>query len=198
MPDDAGDGSANDGDVNRLIALGLSFPKALAVAGGELDETIEVARAQERRNVAAWFRGIKNIPTDLTPVWDLNSANFYLAFDGGSPGDHASTEFALIYADVDDVNSKLTSASSREKGPWNQRYKGKSCGVAYRWLHGHGVTPPLLRKFKVQIHIIGGMHRFHLAKHYGTTRMPFLVSSSERSVVMNLLPSATRSGGSDL
>ncbi|WP_206640168.1 hypothetical protein, partial [Mesorhizobium sp. M7A.F.Ca.CA.004.04.2.1] len=62
--------------------------------------------------------------------------------------------------------------------------------------HGRGVTPPLLGEYQGQVHIVGGMHRFHLAKHYGTTRMPFLVRRAELAAVMALIPSATDTANS--
>lgn len=147
-----------------------------------------IARAEEGRKVDVWCKGRKNIPTALTAVWDLDPANFYLAFDGATPGDHASTDFVLIDAAVADVDGRLTHAASRDRNPWHRRYKRKSCGIAYRWLHDSGVTPPLLSEVQGQVHIEGGMHRFHLAEYYGTTRMPFLVRKAELIAVMTLIP----------
>lgn len=187
---------ANVDEINRLTALGLNVITAMDVAEGKLDEAFEVARAQEKRKVDIWCKGRKNIPVALTAIWDCDPANFCLAFDGDDPSDHASTDFILIDADVTDVGGRLTYAASRDKGPWHQRYKSKSCGIAYRWLHGRGVTPPLLGEYQGQVHIVGGMHRFHLAKHYGTTRMPFLVRRAELAAVMALIPSATDTANS--
>ncbi|WP_210879849.1 hypothetical protein [Roseovarius autotrophicus] len=190
MPADR-DHAPNLDEINRLVALGLSFNTAIAVADGRLDEAFHIARAIEGRKVKNWCKGRKNIPHALTAKWDLNPENFYLALDGKYPGDHDSAEFAFIGANVDDVNCRLTQASSRDKDPWHRRYKWKSCGIACRWLHGNGVTPPLLAEFQGQIHIAGGMHRFHLAKHYGTTCMPFLVRKADLATVLALLPSGT-------
>jgi hypothetical protein len=53
------------------------------------------------------------------------------------------------------------------------------------------VTPPLIRRFEDQIHIDGGMHRYHLAQSYNTTRMPFLVRKDDLNLVLALLRSGT-------
>jgi len=177
-------------ELNRLIALGLSPSVAMEVANGTRDEVFEVRRALEKCEVDIWCKGRTNLPKALTAVWDCSPANFYLAFDGDSPADHEPSDFALIEADVDDVNGQLTYATSRDKDPWHESYKSKSCGIAFRWLKGAGVTPPLLGEFEAKVHLIGGMHRFHLAKYYGTKRMPFLVRTIEIEAVMALIQSA--------
>ena len=178
-------------EINRLIGRGLHIGTAMAVADGKLDEAFEVARAHEGREVDKWCKGRKNIPSSLIAVWDLEPSRFYLAFDGDDPGDHSPTDFVLIEADLAEVDDNLTYAASRERDPWHRQYKSKSCGIAYRWLKGLAVTPPVLGKYSGQVHIVGGMHRFHLAKHYGTTRMPFLVRRAELPAVLALLPSAS-------
>jgi hypothetical protein len=190
MPADREDPSNVD-EINRLVALGLNVIKARAVASGKIDEASAVARADEDRAVDFWCRGKKEVPAALVAVWDHNPENFYFAFDGAYPEDHASADFVLIEANVDDVNLRLTHTATRDKDPWHKKYKRKSYRIAYRWLHGRGVTPPLLGEVQGEICIIGGMHRFHLAKHYGTTRMPFLVRKAELAAVLALIPSAT-------
>ncbi len=179
-------------EINRLTRLGLSINTAIAVVKGELEEAFEVARAQETRAVVKWCRGKKNIPDALTAVWDERPGNFYLAFDGVSPYDTTSSDFVLIRADVDEVDRKLAKGASRVKEPWHPTYKWKSCGIAYRWVKGLGVTPPLLGESKGAILIVGGMHRFHLAKHYGTKSMPFLVRGTELQAVKALISSAVQ------
>ncbi len=189
MPADT-ENERNFDEIKRLLARGLIMNTAKEVAVGKRDEAFEVARADEERTLRTWCRGKKNIPTALKAVWDLTPEKFYLALDGAYPGDHASAAFVIIEADIDEVNRRLTTAASRDKGPWHTQYKRKSCGIAYRWLQGTAVTPPLLREVQGQIHIEGGMHRFHLARHYGTARMPFLVQEAELAAVLALIPSA--------
>ena len=182
---------ADINEINRLIGRGLLIGTAMKVADGTLDEEFEVACAQESREVDRWCRGRKNIPDSLTALWDLDPSKFYFAFDGDDPGDHAPADFALIEADVAEVDARLFHGVSRDKDPWHRQYKSKSCGIAYRWLHGRGVTPPLLVDHGQEIIIVGGMHRFHLAKHYGMTRMPFLVRKAKLAAVKALLSSAS-------
>ena len=178
-------------ELNRLIALGLNINAALGVIQGKQNEAFEVAQSQDKREAEAWCKRRKNIPIALIPLWDTNPANFYLAFDGAFPGDYAPTDFAIIQADVSDVDGKLTFATGRDKDPWHKRYKTQSCGIAYRWHHGRAVTPPLLVECEGQVHIAGEMHRYHLAKHYGSSSMPFLVWKTEALAIIALIQSAT-------
>lgn len=186
------DNKAELDEVNRLVSIGLDVMTAIAVANGESDEAFEVDRAAEARAVHRWCRGRKNIPSSLTPLWDLDPARFYLAYDGDSPHDHQPDGFVLVEADVAEVHARLTYASDRDVGPWHRRYKSKTCGIAYRWVHKRAVTPPVLVECERQVHIGGGMHRYHLARHYGTARMPFLIQANEAEAVLALLPSARR------
>lgn len=190
MPADKLEAMPNVDEINRLTARGLDLTTAIKVKRGKADEDFEVARACEKCKVDKWCKGRKNIPTALTAVWDRNPEHFYLALDGKSPDSLASADFALICAEITEVNGKLTHIASRDKDPWHRFYKRKSCGIAYRWVHGNGVTPPLICAVQDQINIVGGMHRFHLAKHYETVRMPFLVRKTKLDEVRALLPSA--------
>ncbi|MDX0164400.1 hypothetical protein GOC43_21340 [Sinorhizobium meliloti] len=151
----------------------------------------ELRGAAERKAVDSWCKGRKNIPESLTALWDLSPENFYLALDGDAPHEHNPDDFILIEADIADVHQKLTYNASRNKDPWHKKYKSKSCKTAYRWVNGLPVTPPLIRRFQDQIHIDGGMHRYHLAESYGTTRMPFLVRKESLKQVITLIPSCT-------
>lgn len=172
--------------------MGLRIETAIGIADGRLNEDFEIVREHEKQKVAIWCRDRSNFSTVLKAQWDCDPSKIYLAFDGANPQDHAPNDFVFIDADVDDVDQRLTFASSRDKRPWSKGYKHKSCGIAYRWDHGLGVTPPLIIKVKTEVHIDGGMHRFHLAKHYGQTRMPFLVRVTELADITELLKSAIK------
>lgn len=174
-------------ELNRLLGRGLTVGSASDVMEGKRDEEFEVVRAREKRSVCRWCKGRKDIPANLYARWDIRPERFYLAFDGDKPGDHDPNEFELIYMNVENVNSRLTYIASRDKDPWHKRYKRKTCGIAYRWVHNLPVTPPLIQEVQGQIHIVGGMHRYHLARHYGTVRMPFLVLKLELLKVKALL-----------
>lgn len=182
--------SENKEEINRLVSLGLNVLTAMAVADGTRDEAFEVARVQERIKVARWCKSMSSFPATLKPLWDLEREHFYLALDGRGPNEVSVVELALIEADVAEVDSLLTFNSSRCEHPWHEKYKHKSCGIAFRWLHGDRVTPPLIQKIQNQIQIDGGMHRFHLAKYYRTKRMPFLIPSSGRQAIVSMLSSA--------
>ncbi|WP_395448886.1 hypothetical protein ACHMW7_29710 [Aminobacter sp. UC22_36] len=177
-------------EFNRLIRLGLCYTTAEDVLKGKLDETFEVDQAQERKKVHTWCRGRKNIPVALEALWDLEPSRFYLVFDGDDPKDHNPDDFSVIQAELLDVHPKLTYISGRDKDPWHRQYKSSSCNTAYRWVNGRPVTPPLICDYGAQIHIEGGMHRYHLAHHYGAKEMPFLVREEKLPNVLALLPSA--------
>jgi len=183
--------AADTDEFNRLHALGLSIPAIFDVLNGKRDEMTELREAAESKAVDKWCKGRKNIPQSLTALWDLSPENFYLAFDGDAPHEHNPDHFILIEAQIADVHQKLTYNASRDKDPWHKKYKSKSCRTAYRWVHGLSVTPPIIRRFQDQIHIDGGMHRYHLAQTYQTLRMPFLVRKDDSGEVLEILPSGT-------
>jgi len=176
-------------EFNRLHALGLSVPVIFDVLSGKRDEMTEFRAAKESKAVDKWCKGRKNIPESLTALWDLSPKNFYRAFDGDAPHEHNADDFMLVEADIADVHQKLTYHASRDKDPWHRKYKYKSCKTAYRWVNGLAVTPPVIRRFQDQIHIDGGMHRYHLAQAYKTSRMPFLVRKDDCGEVLDILNS---------
>lgn len=177
-------------EINRLVSLGLNVKTAMDVADGRRVESFEVAHAKEQVEVDNCYKNMSRIPTAVEPSWDLCRERFYLAFDGSAPNDKRVDELELIEVDVAEVNSLLTFNASRSDHPWHKRYKRKSCGIVYRWSLGRGVTPPLIRTVQNQIHIDGGMHRFHLAKHYGSKCMPCLIWSRDRDAIVSMLLSA--------
>jgi hypothetical protein len=184
---------SNCEELSRLISLGLPHSVAMSVIDGGRDEAYEIAHAEERRRVYAWCKEQKTIPERLVPQWDCNPKNFYLAFDQALPSDKDPAILTLIEADLAEIVSCLAKIANRDEGPWHKEYKYKSCGIAYRWLNGYSVTPPLISIEKNEIHIKGGTHRFYLANHYGATIIPFLVYSDELSLITKMISSARRS-----
>ncbi|WP_349934661.1 hypothetical protein [Acetobacter sp. A11-2] len=150
----------------------------------EVEHVETTARAQE------WCAGLTALPQGLEPRWDTAPEHFYLALDGEPPGLARAQAWVLIRADAGEVLGALTYASTRDKDPWDEDYRDKSCGTAYRWKVGLAVTPPLLEIYETCIHIAGGMHRFHLAVACGTGEMPFLVEPAALNAIVALLPSA--------
>lgn len=182
--------SVNSEEITRLVSLGLGVTTAMDVANGVRDECFEVRRAQERAEVNNFYNNMSQIPKDLEPAWDLCRERFYLAFDGYAPNDGRMRKLELIEVDIAEVSKLLTCNASRIEHPWHEKYKRKSCGVVYRWLLALGVTPPVIRTFQNKIQIDGGMHRFHLAMHYKSKRMPFLIWSCDRNAIFSMLSSA--------
>lgn len=178
-------------EFNRLVQRGLPHSVVSAVMRGDIDEATAVASANEASDVRKWCKVRKNIPETLEPSWDLDPANFYLAHDGVNPADCDPRDYALIEADLAEVRDKLIPGARRDRDPWHQTYKSKSCGTAYRWVNGKAVTPPLLGHHGSAILIRGGMHRFYLADHYRAVRMPFLVQKTDLKGLIELLVSAT-------
>lgn len=174
----------------RLIGRGLNPNVALDVIDGKLDEEFAVARAIEVNELAEWQANLLRPPEALTAQWDLDPSHFYLVYDGDRPDLHPGVKFTLIAANVADVHEKLTHYSSREKTPWDDEYRDRSEGTAFRWLKGKPVTPPLINRVESQIAIQGGNHRYHLAHYYKTERMPFLVLNRDLASVLDLIASA--------
>jgi len=161
---------------------------------GGRDENFEVERAKDKQECLKWRETLTDPPQNLTPNWDLDPEHFYLAYDGDSPKDHPGDNFTLIEADTADVHPKLIYHSSRDKDPWDDEYRGRSLGTAFRWLRRRPVTPPLIKCSQNGIQIVGGNHRYHLAYYYGTNRMPFLVLKADLDAVVSLLPTAVITG----
>lgn len=177
-------------ELNRLISRGLDYWTARAVQEGSLDESLAVAEVQERRAVEKWLAGLKTLPSSLTPLWDLAPERFYWAFDGARPDDPRPVNFVVVDADVGEVLGKLTYASSRAHDPWHEGFRRKTSKTAYRWQNRLPVTPPLIADFEESIHIVGGMHRFHLAAASKVNRMPFLVDGERLDPVLSILSTA--------
>lgn len=174
----------------RLIGLGLPASTALLVLEGVRDEDFEVAHVENGRRAREWCADLAAFPQGLEPSWDLAPEHFYLALDGEHPGLPGARAWVLILADVPEVLGTLNYVSSRDNDPWDEGHRLKSCGTAYRWSVDLPVTPPLLAIDKTRIHIVGGMHRFHLAVACGATEMPFLVEPAALAAILALLPSA--------
>lgn len=174
-------------ELNRLTARGLDFVAAMHVMSGQCDEEFEVARRIEERAAEEWRSSSGYPPSGLTPLWDLDPSRFYLVGDGALPEEFDPDEHVLIRAECSDVAQLLTCQSGRAEGPWEEGYACKSSGIAYRWLNGLAVTPPMLRPLGSKVAIAGGMHRFHLAKHYGDSKMPFLVERCDLEALKQIL-----------
>jgi len=177
-------------EFRRLIGRGLPASTALHVLRGERNEDFEVTHVETPARAREWCAGMTALPQGLEPRWDLAPEHFYLALDGEHPGHAGARAWKLVLADAAEVLGALTYTSTRDKDPWDEDYRHKSCGTAYRWSVGLPVTPPLLAIDKTCIHIAGGMHRFHLAVACDAGEMPFLVEPAAVATLVALLPSA--------
>lgn len=177
-------------NLNRLIERGLPPAVAMDVDAGRLNEDFEVALWATRREAEGWAEDTANRTAAFTPLWDCDPARFYLAFDGERPDGVDAAGLTVIEVAVDELHGALQQGSGRDEEPWSERYRTKTAVIAYRWAQGLAVTPPLTRPFNGEIVIAGGMHRFHLARHYGARSMPVLVKREELEEVVRVLPSA--------
>lgn len=180
----------NYAEFRRLIDRGLPASIVLRILNGEIDEDFEVARVETTDRAREWCAGLTALPQGLQPRWDLVPERFYLALDGESPGHVAARSWVLIHANAAEVLDALTYISTRDQDPWHKEYRDKSCRIAYRWSVNLSVTPPLLTIHNTLVHIVGGMHRFHLALACGMREMPFLVEPDAQAEIVALLPSA--------
>lgn len=176
--------------LNRLIGRGLPTTVAMDVAAGRLDEEFEVTLWATRREAERWAEDAANRSATFTPIWDLEPSHFYLALDGEMPDDIDATRMAVVNVTVGDIYRALQHGSGRDMDPWSKRYRGKTSVIAYRWAKGLAVTPPLIQPWKGKVVIAGGMHRFHLAQHYGAQTIPVLMYREELDDLERLLPSA--------
>ncbi len=178
-------------EVNRLRARGLPTTVAMEVARGDRKEEFEVALWETRKRAADWAKLPESREAKVTPKWDYDPEHFYLSMDGATlPKQINPADFELVWAEVSDVTSHLASHSTRSEDPWSEEYEG-TAEIAYRWAKGLPVTPPLISPHGEKITIVGGMHRFHLARHFATAQMPLLVRTSELQRLRSILKSAT-------
>lgn len=178
-------------EFHRLVARGISAQTALQVLQGKADEEEAVSKAAEAVAVDTWKAAHSDPPDQLEPRWELARERFHFSLDGASAGDKRIADVAVIEADMAEVVTKLTFASTRKDDPWTGTYRIKTVKTAYRWFNGLRVTPPLIGLHEGQLNIVGGLHRFHLAKHYGATRIPLLVDRAALPTVQGILKSAT-------
>lgn len=177
-------------NLNRLLGRGLPITVAMNVDAGRLDEEFEVALWTTRREAESWAKDAANRSATFTPVWDFDPARFYLALDGEKPDTVDAAAMTIVEVTLGELHGALQHGSGRDKDPWAERYRSKTAMLAYRWARGLAVTPPLIRPWKGEIVIAGGMHRLHLALHYGAQSMPMLVWRYEQDEVVRILPSA--------
>ena len=177
-------------NLNRLIGRGLPITVAMAVDAGRLDEEFEVALWTTRREAESWSKDAANRSATFTPVWDFDPSRFYLALDGEKPDTVDGAALTVVEVTVGELHGALQHGSGRDKDPWAERHRSKTAVIAYRWAQGLAVTPPLIRPLKGEIVIAGGMHRLHLARHYGAQSMPVLVWREEVDKVVRILTSA--------
>jgi hypothetical protein len=177
-------------NLNRLIQRGLPIAVAMDVDAGRLDEEFEVALWTRRREAAGWAKDAANRSTKFAPAWDFEPSRFYLAFDGEKPDTVDAAALTLLQVKVDELHGALQHGSGRDNDPWSKGHRPKTAVIAYHWAKGLSVTPPLIRPSKGKVVIVGGMHRLHLARHYGAQFMPVLVWRKELEEVWPVLPSA--------
>jgi hypothetical protein len=177
-------------NLNRLIGRGLPITVAMEVDAGRLDEEFEVALWMTRREAESWAKDAANRSATFTPVWDFDPARFYLALDGEKPDTVNGAALMAVEVTVGELHSALQHGSGRDEDPWSKRHWSKTAVIAYRWARGLAVTPPLIRPWKSEIVIAGGMHRLHIARHYGAQSMPVLVWRKELDEVVSILPAA--------
>lgn len=179
-------------EFNRLLQRGLDKVAAMHILQGKLKEDFEVDRMAIGKEAELWAKLPESREAQFAPRWDCDPEHFYLSMDSVLPGDFDPSAYSIIDADVNDVVSHLQFGSNREEGPWSPKYRGKSAEIAYRWAHDKAVTPPLVSFFHATVTIVGGMHRLHLAKHYGATRMPLLAMTSEVPTLQTILQTASK------
>lgn len=182
----------NVDEFNRLHKLGLDPASVLHVLEGKVSEAEALRVCNERKAARAWGNKPANRKRELVPKWDHDPTKFHLSLDGEEPDVFDGDPVVLIEADIEEVEKQLTYVATRDVGPWHQRHKSKSAGIAYRWDNDLPVTPPLLVRLDNSEFTLQGMHRYHLAKHYCAKRMPFLVYERQRDAILRILSSARR------
>lgn len=144
--------------------------------------------------------GSKYIGTDanewpkLDINWDLNQDNFHLSLDGVS-----ADKFTEDYSEglligktlIEDIyenlfyNSKIRDCNDF----WKLCAKGKACGIIGRCLAKKPITPPMITPYNGTLIIVGGNHRFNVARLSGAIEIYFITPKESQNEFIEILPS---------
>lgn len=181
-------------DVDRLNELvskhGLATTVAFEVLNGKQSLEQALERKHDREGAAEWSKGFDRETHRLVPLWDRDPKHFHLTADGLSVSAFADAypDIKLCEAAVADIVGALCEGSTRIEDPWSDLYRSKTSVIAYRWLTDRPVSPPMLAPHAAGLVLVGGNHRFWLARDCGARDIPILIESGNEAEMRGKLP----------
>ncbi|MEM8351241.1 hypothetical protein Q4R91_12140 [Morganella morganii] len=146
----------------------------------------EVGSKYKGKNAKEW--------PEFNIQWDLTPDNFYLSLDGESAesvSESYNKGFSLGKVATNDIyenlfyNCKLTNSEDF----WSTCIASKACGVLGRWLKNELITPPLIKPYEGNLLIIGGNHRFNVARLAGAEIIYFITPYECKDEIIAIIPS---------
>ena len=128
-----------------------------------------------------YFKKSKDQAPELNICWDLSADNFIKALDGSCEDEFNSSYpngFAIGKVEVSKIYELLEGSLKIYDSCdlWKTADKSKTLEVIKNWHKGVALTPPLLSiSYNNLISIVGGNHRFNVARIYGEGTVIFLV-----------------------
>ncbi|MEQ5184501.1 hypothetical protein ABN222_08230 [Providencia alcalifaciens] len=129
----------------------------------------------------------------LNVRWNLNKTDFYRSLDGEnteSIEQHYPNGFFVATALTKDIHDNLCYASKvfDSNDFWSVCNVRKACGVIGRWMNNELITPPVIVPFENTLVLVGGNHRFNVARLAGEKYITFIVPSEKKDETSLIIP----------
>ncbi|MBJ3590222.1 hypothetical protein JGC56_03460 [Salmonella enterica subsp. enterica serovar Saintpaul] len=128
--------------------------------------------------------------------WDLKPENFHHSLDGedaDSVSQNYKNGFSIGKASTKDIYGKLFSnCIVRDSNDfWAVCDKRKACGVLGRWKEKELITPPLIKPHNDTLIIVGGNHRFNVARLAGAEAITFITPTEYMDEINSIIPTVS-------
>ena len=167
----------------------LTFEEALAVARGENLEEYREKAALRKRILEASQKYVDS-PVDGWPKikinWDVSKGSQRHCFDGVSIEEFSKyhpSGLLLGYVELKEFDNKLCHFSRRDTGElWELGSPSKLAYLIVYLSEGHPISPPVPKPVdKGEIILMGGHHRYAIAKAIGEDKIPICIYPEHKS-----------------
>ena len=180
-----------------VVALGAKTTQEVSAALNGKDLNIFRAEQLERQNIALEAERYRNLDPSEWPVlkfeWDFSNDAQRFTLDGYEPDSFATLYpqgLRLGWVALDQFDAKLSIQSRRELPElWTVGDQGKLV-MAIEYIHkGKPITPPLVVPLSKanQICLIGGNHRYTVAKFSKQISLPFYAAPEDAEAISAII-----------
>lgn len=130
----------------------------------------------------------------LTFNWDTSTPSQCHSLDSTSPESFQALYpkgVTLGWVSLSDFDEKLCHFSRRDtlKELWGSGFKDKLAGMIVYLSRGGAISPPLLKPLKTgEVVLMGGNHRYAVAKAVGILEIPIYVAPEHQEAVAQIVP----------